>query len=98
MAQGYRPNTHSIFDELVSIDVPDMTTFTFYNKSGRALRVLVIAFRVRMAPARNKRVRLLLQSFGSLQVHFMLPLPGMLRLSRPNSISDAFVTWMIGHP
>src|SRR5438552_10835281 len=56
--------SHPVFDELVAVSVPDVTTKTFGNESGRQQRILIIAFRIRMRPARYHRMCARTQPIG----------------------------------
>ncbi len=56
MAQGYCPKAHPIFNKLVSIDVPDMTTFPFDDEWRSVFRILVISFGIGVAAAGNEPV------------------------------------------
>jgi hypothetical protein len=70
MTQGYGSKPHAILDEFISVNIPNVATFTSGNKSGSKFWVLVIAFRVCMAASRNEYMRVLLHLFGALEFHF----------------------------
>lgn len=63
MAKRNSAQTHSIFNELVSIYIPNMTAFTSNNEGRRAFGVLIVSFGVGMATARYQFMTFQLKYF-----------------------------------
>src|ERR1700740_2913237 len=85
--EGNRAKTHPVFDELVSIEVPRMASFTAGDEPRGLLRKLVGAFRVGVSAARDQGVRLGLQRARLREV---LAVSGVLAWRR-NSIGMDFI-------
>ncbi len=63
MAKRNGAQTHSVFNELVSIYVPNMTAFTSNNEGRRAFGILIVSFGVGMATARYQIMAFQLKYF-----------------------------------
>ncbi len=64
MAETDGAVAHAVFDELVSIDVPDPAPLAALDEAGRQHGILVVAFRIGMAAAGNDRMGAFAQLVG----------------------------------
>jgi hypothetical protein len=58
------PQTHSVFDEFVTVDVPNVRPVSAGDEPGRILRILVVSLGVCMGTSRNEAVGSALETLG----------------------------------
>jgi hypothetical protein len=54
VAKNNGTQTHPVFDEFVTVDIPHPTSLTSLNKAGTEEWILVVALRIGVAASRNK--------------------------------------------
>jgi hypothetical protein len=70
MTQRDGAKAHSVFDELVAVDVPDVAALAALNQERGLLGILIIALGVGMGTTGNQRVESLPQAVGFGEFHF----------------------------
>jgi len=63
MPKPYSPQSHTVFNKLVSIHIPNVATLAPRNESRREHRILIVALGVSVRASRNARMRLRFSSF-----------------------------------
>ena len=61
MPEGDGTQAHPVLNELVAVDIPDMTTFPFDDKARGQNRILIIPFRIRVRTPGDQAMALFLQ-------------------------------------
>ena len=79
MSKSYCPATHPIFDESISINVPDLATLTSNQMAGTQLGILIVALSVGVATPGDDLMNSLLKFSRLSEFHTSMPAGGIDR-------------------